>query len=95
MRRLLVVSSAVLFQGERTALSVLDRRGSCAVAVADLFHREPTSAYAATPAGTRRWRDSGGCLLIGAPGSHEFATALRTLSLDHKSYREELSCYAA
>ena len=87
------VSSVGLIRVGRQNLCVLDGCGSCAVAFTDLFCREPASANAATPARRRGLRDSGHRLLIGAPGSHQFATALRTLSLNHKlSYSERISC---
>ena len=74
------------------SLYVLDGGGFCAFAVADLLRSELESTNAAAPARRRGVCDSRHWLLIGAPGSHQFATALRTLSLNHKSlHREEIS----
>jgi hypothetical protein len=64
---------------------MLDDGGSYAIAFADLLHGELTTANAASPAGRRRMSDSGHWALIGASGSHQFITALRTLSLNHKA----------
>jgi hypothetical protein len=61
---------------------VLDGCGSHAIAFADLFHREAAPANTASPATGHRLRDSGYRALISASGGYEFATALRTLSLD-------------
>jgi hypothetical protein len=63
---------------------VLDGCRSYAIAFADLFHSELAPANTASPARGRRLHDSGHWVVIGAPGWYEFATALRTLSLDHK-----------
>ena len=65
-------------------LCVLDGCGSCAIAFADLVHSELAPANPASPARRRRLRDSRHRVVIGAPGWYEFATALRTPSLDHK-----------
>ena len=69
----------------RKSLGVLDDSGSYAIAFADLLYGELAPANAASPARRRHMRDSGHWTLIGAPGSHQFATALRTLSLNHKA----------
>lgn len=58
--------------------------GFCALGGADLLCSEPASTNAATPDWRHRLHASWH-LLIGAPGSHQFATALRTLSLTHRS----------
>jgi hypothetical protein len=63
---------------------VPDGCGSYAIAFANLFHRELAPANTASPARGRRLRDSRYRALISASGGYEFATALRTLSLDHK-----------
>lgn len=59
--------------------------GSYAVTFADLFHCELPPADAASPARGRRLRDPTHWLAIGTSGCYEFATAVRTLTLDHKS----------
>lgn len=67
-------------------LCVLEGLGSYAVTFADLFHCELPPADAASPARGRRLRDPTHWLAIGTSGCYEFATAVRTLTLDHKSY---------
>ena len=64
---------------------MLDGGGSYAIAFADLLHRELASTNAASPARGRYMRGSEHWLLIGASGPHQFATAPRTLSFDHKT----------
>jgi hypothetical protein len=56
----------------------------CTFAGADLLRSEFSSANAATPARRRGGGDYRPWLLIRAPGPHQFATALRTLSLNQK-----------
>ncbi len=63
----------------------------CPFTVADLLRSEPTSANAATPSRRRGLCDSWEWLLIGAPSSHEFTVALRTLSLNHRAHTRKLS----
>ena len=65
-------------------LCVLDGGGFCPFAVADLLSGELAPANAATPATRRGGGDCRPELLIRAPSPHQFATALRTLSLNHK-----------
>jgi hypothetical protein len=62
----------------------------CAFDGADLLSSKPASTNAATPDWRHRLHASWH-LLIGAPGSHQFATALRTLSLNHRSDAQTLS----
>jgi len=62
---------------------VPDGCGSYAIAFADLFYRELAPANTASPARGRRLRYSGYRAMINASGGYEFATALRTLSLNH------------
>ena len=59
-----------------------------AFAIADLFHGELTSANAAAPTGRGRWSDLWHMLSGGMSDSNQFATTLRTLSLDHVSNRK-------
>jgi hypothetical protein len=65
------------------SLGVPDGCGSYAIAFPDLFHRELAPANTASPARGRRLRASWYRALISASGRNEFATALRTLSLNH------------
>ena len=64
--------------------------GFRAFAVADLLRSELAPANAATPARRCGVCDHWHSLLIGALGSHQFAIALWTLSLNH-SLAEETS----
>lgn len=70
-------------------LCVLDRGGFRAFALADLLGSKLESANAATPARRYFFRTSGHCRLIGAPGPHQFAIALGTLSSNHKLLRQK------
>lgn len=54
------------------------------LAVADLVRSEPESADAAAPTRRRVCRDSGHRLVIRKPGTYQFASTRRTLSLNHK-----------
>jgi hypothetical protein len=67
-----------------TKLCGLDGSGFRAFAIADLVRSEPESADAAAPTRKRAYRDSRYRLTIGKPGTNQFATTRRTLSLNHK-----------
>lgn len=60
-------------------------------AFTDLLCSKPASTNAATPARSCFLHASGHWFLIGAPGSHQFATAMWTLSLNHKLRRRNVS----
>jgi len=68
---------------------VLARLGSGTLAFTDLLRSEPASANAAAPTRRCACRNPGHRLLIGTPGPHEFATTLRTLSLNHRLTQSE------
>src|SRR5579864_413580 len=70
---------------EWESLHALKGCGSYPIAFADLLHGELAPANTASPAREHRLRDSGRWVMIRAPDWYEFATALRTLSLDHKT----------
>ncbi len=72
---------------------MLTRSGFCAFAIADLLCSEPESADAAAPTRRRAYRDSRHRLVIGKPGTNQFATTRRTLSLNHKLRAPEISCH--
>jgi len=75
---------------------VLDGCGFCPFAVADLLRCELASASAATPARRRGLYASLQWLRIGVPGSYQFTTTLRTVSLNHKPpcHDEELATFS-
>src|SRR5579859_3718572 len=72
-------------------LCVLDGCGFCPFAVSDLLGREPASANAAAPARRCSLRDYWRWLPIRVPGSHQFATAVWTISSNHKVRRRNVS----
>ena len=72
-------------------LWVLEGCGFCPFAVPDLLGREPASANAAAPARRSRLRDYWRWLPIRVPGSHQFATAMWTISSNHKVRRRNVS----
>jgi magnesium-transporting ATPase (P-type) len=53
---------------------------------AQLFRGERAPANAAAPVRGRNCDDSRSVLVVGRPGSHQFAIALRTLPLSHSLY---------
>jgi len=64
------------------------------LAVADLLSGDLASAHAATPAWRCGLRDEWHWLLISAPGSHQFAIAVWTLSLNHKLLHQKMLLHA-
>src|SRR5579862_9721634 len=66
----------------------------CTVAFTDLLRSELPSANAATPARRRGFGDCWRQWMIEAPGSHQLATAVGTLSVNHELPAEETSPYA-
>lgn len=69
---------------EQDSLCVLHGGRFRTLAVTDLLRSELAAANAATPARRRAGDDYRPWLLIGAPGSHQFAATPWTLSLNHK-----------
>src|ERR1700751_2440913 len=69
--------------GPRFRARVLDCR-FCPFAVTDLLCSELATTNAATPARRCGLGDEWHWLLIGVPGSHQFAIAVWTQSLNHK-----------
>lgn len=68
----------------QTRLHALNGRGFRPFAVADLLGTKLSSANAATPAWRCEFPKHQRWLRVGASGSHQFATAVWTLSLNHK-----------
>jgi len=75
-------SGIAIVGAEITTLRLLDGRFR-KFAFADLVYGELSSANAAPPTRRRNCCDSGRVLSFATPGPYQFATALRTLSLNH------------
>jgi len=78
------ISPGVCFLMAGRTYACSSRSGFCAFAIADLLCSEPESADAAAPTRRRAYGDSRYRLVIGKPGTNQFATTRRAQSLNHK-----------